>query len=269
MTIRLSTINIPLSGLFSRAVRYFVLMNQLDHHSPVPLHYQIEQILRRLIEEPAYQNGQLLPNEVDLASQWGIARNTVRQATTKLVHEGLLVRKKGVGTKVAERHITTNLANWHSFTQEMTRQGVPFTNLVVQSRWVEADDDTATFFGIEPQTNVLLVERVKGLDNQPVVYFRSYFHPRIGLTGDEDFNRPLYDILEQDYAVWPTLSREEIEAVTAPDRIAHGLHIRAGSPVLLRRRRVLDAGGRPVEYNIGYYDGQRFTYSIDIERNMP
>ena len=243
-------------------------MTQLDHNSPVPLHFQIEQILRRLIEEPAYQNGQLLPNEVNLASQWGIARNTVRQATTKLVHEGLLVRKKGVGTKAAERHITTNLANWHSFTQEMTRQGVPFTNLVVQSRWIEADNDIALFFGVEPQTSVLLVERVKGLNQQPVVYFQSYLHPRIGLTGDENFSRPLYDILEQDYAVWPTLSREEIEAVAAPDVVATKLRIKAGSPVLLRRRRVLDSGGRPVEYNIGYYDGQRFTYSIDIDRNM-
>ena len=255
-----------LVAYFLRAVHYFDLMNQLDHRSPVPLHYQIEQILRRLIEEPAYQNGQLLPNEVDLATQWGIARNTVRQATAKLVQEGLLIRKKGVGTRVASQHIATNLANWHSFTQEMTGRGVPFTNLRVEARWAEADTIVAQFFGIEPQTKVLLVERVKGLDRRPVVYFQSYFHPRIGLTGQEDFTRPLYDILEQDYAVWPMVSREEIEAVSAPDAVAHGLQIETGSPVLLRRRRVLDAGGRPVEYNIGYYDGRRFTYEIEINR---
>ena len=241
-------------------------MNQLDHYSPIPLHFQIEQILRQLISEPAYQNGQLLPNEVDLASQWGIARNTVRQATAKLVQEGLLTRKKGVGTKVAPRHITTNLANWHSFTQEMTRQGVPFTNLLIRVSWVEADKPTALFLGISPQTQVLKLERVKGTDNQPVVYFVSYFHPRIGLTGQEDFTRPLYDILEQDYRIVPTLSQEEIEAITASETIAHSLQIQPGSPVLLRRRQVMDAGGRPVEYNIGYYDGQRFTYEIEINR---
>ncbi|MBC8152484.1 MAG: GntR family transcriptional regulator [Bacteroidetes bacterium] len=243
-------------------------MTQLDHTSPVPLHFQVEQILRQLIKEPAYQDGQLLPNEVHLANQWGIARNTLRQAITKLVQEGLLIRKKGVGTKVAGQHITTNLANWHSFTQEMNEQGVPFINLLIRTTWVEASDELSRFFGIAPLARVLSVERVKGTDNQPVVYFQSYFHPRIGLTGNEDFARPLYDILERDHQVVPSVSREQIEAIAAPEAIAEWLQIDTGSPVLLRRRQVLDAGGRPVEYNVGYYDGNRFTYSIDIDRRV-
>ena len=241
-------------------------MTQLDHNSPVPLHAQVEQILRGLINEPRYRNGDFLPNEIDLARQWGIARNTLRQATNKLVHEGLLTRKKGVGTKVAERHITTNLANWHSFTQEMNDQGVPFKNLFIRAALTPADSRIAAFFGLAEQTPVLQVERIKGIDNQPVVYFISWFHPRIGLTGAEDFTRPLYDILERDCNIIPCTSREEIEAVVATDTLAGYLQIDPGVPVLFRRRRVLDAGGRPVEFNVGYYHADRFTYAIEINR---
>ena len=74
----------------------------IDHKSPVPLHVQVEELMRKMIEMPKYQNGELLPNEVSIATQLGVSRNTVRQAINKLVYEGLLVRKKGVGSRVAE-----------------------------------------------------------------------------------------------------------------------------------------------------------------------
>ena len=77
---------------------------KIDHSSAVPLHAQVETLLRELIELPKYKNGGLLPKEVDLAKQLGISRNTLRQATNKLEYEGLLVRKKGVGTRVAEKN---------------------------------------------------------------------------------------------------------------------------------------------------------------------
>ena len=74
---------------------------KLDHASSKPLHVQAEEILRKLIESEEYKNGKFLPNEVDLSERLNISRNTLRQAINKLVFEGLLIRKKGVGTKVA------------------------------------------------------------------------------------------------------------------------------------------------------------------------
>ena len=97
-------------------------------------------------------------------------------------------------------------------------------------------------------------------------YFESYFHPRIGLTGKEDFARPLYDIIEQDYHVVPVLSREKIRAKSASAITAKRLKIRNGDPVLVRERFVFDPGNRPIEYNIGFYIAEKFTYSIDIKR---
>ena len=69
----------------------------IDHNSSLPLHVQVEEMLRKLIDQPEYQNGKLLPNEIHMAQRLGISRSTVRQATNKLVYERLLIRKKRSG----------------------------------------------------------------------------------------------------------------------------------------------------------------------------
>ncbi len=76
---------------------------QIDHNSSTPLHIQAELLLRELIKKKEYQDGKLLPNEVELSMQLRISRNTLRHAISKLVNEGILTRKKGFGTTVSTK----------------------------------------------------------------------------------------------------------------------------------------------------------------------
>lgn len=238
----------------------------IDHKSPVPLHIQAEELLRKIIEDPAYQNGKLLPNEVDLSNQLAISRTTLRQALNKLVYEGLLVRKKGIGTRVAEKTVSSKSMNWLSFSQEMSARGIPIKNFELHISWVVPEEKVANFFQLKPGRKVLKLERLRGRPEGPFVYFISYFHPRIGLTGEEDFKRPLYEILEKDYSVVATLSKEEISAKAANKFIAGKLNIDVNSPVLLRVRFVYDQGSRPIEYNLGYYRADSFVYTVESRR---
>lgn len=238
----------------------------IDHESPLPLHVQVEGILRGLIDNKEYQDGKLFPNEVDIAKRLGISRNTVRQAINKLVYEQLLIRKKGVGTKVLKNTITTKLNKWSSFTLEMHEKGVLFKNYDVHIEWIKADDEISNIFGISIETPVLKLERLRGLDEGPIVHFISYFHPRVGLTGNEDFTKPLYELLEKEHHTVVAVSKEEISATLANEYLASILHMKPGDPVLLRKRIVCDPGDRLIEYNLGYYRADRFTYAIDIAR---
>ena len=239
----------------------------IDHKSVLPLHLQVEEMLRRLIEQPEYQNGKLLPNEVHIARKLGISRNTVRQAANKLVHEQLLIRKKGVGTKVAKNNITTKLNKWTSFTHEMDEKGVVFKNYSLKVSCVVADKEIRSLFNINDETKVIKLERLRGLNKGPVVYFISYFHPRIGLTEKEDFSKPLYETLEKDHHVSVAVSKEGISAILANKKLAEKLNIKIGDPILFRKRVVCDPGDRPIEYNLGYYRADSFTYTIDIAKD--
>lgn len=239
----------------------------LNHKSPVPLHIQAEELLRKMIADPQFQNGKLLPNEIDLANQLAISRTTLRQALNKLVYEGLLIRKKGVGTKVADAMISSKSVNWLSFSQEMKARGIPIKNFELHVSWIYPEEIVANFFNIKTDQKILKLERLRGRPEGPFVYFVSYFHPRTGLTGEEDFKRPLYDILEADYNIISELSKEEISAKAADKFIASKLETEPGSPILFRKRYVFDQADRPIEYNLGYYKADSFVYTVESRRS--
>jgi len=238
----------------------------LNHDSKMPLHRQAEEQLRKLIKDNHYKEGDLFPKETDLARRWGISRNTLRQAIHNLVNDGLLERKKRSGTLVKKKKITTDLSNWFSFTHEMELKGMPFKDLFHLVKTVKANADVAKGFGIEKDSKLICLERIRSTGKKPMVYFESFFHPRIGLTGKENFKQPLYEMLDNEFHMVPVYSQEEIRAIAATEKIASLLGIEKGMPVMERKRLVLDAGRKPIEYNTCYYRSDWFTYSIEIKR---
>ncbi|WP_029278516.1 GntR family transcriptional regulator [Pedobacter borealis] len=238
----------------------------IDHNSLIPLHAQAEMLLRKLTEEEEYKNGKTLPNEIELAKMLAISRSTLRQAIGKLVFEGILIRKKRIGTKVANSVVSSKSNNWLSFSQEMALRGIPIRNFELHITWTNPDETIANFFDIKTDQKVLKMEKVRGRPEEPFVYFASYFHPRIGLTGDEDFKAPLYEMLEKDHLIVATLSKEEISARSADAFISQKLKVAIGSPILSRKRFVFDQGGRPIEYNIGHYKADSFVYTTESSR---
>lgn len=241
---------------------------KIDHNSEKPLHLQAEEILRKLIESEEYKNGKLLPKEVHLSEQLNISRNTLRQAINKLVFEGLLLRKKGVGTKVIKKGIIGGVKNWLSFSQEMKMLGIEIRNFELHISLKHPTEKIGIFFNLPPNFNsrCVVMERVRGKKEYPFVYFISYFNPNLPLTGEEDFTRPLYEMLESQYNIVVKTSKEEISARLAGEFIAEKLEISANDPILIRKRFVYDINQIPVEYNIGYYRADSFIYTIEADR---
>jgi len=244
------------------------MKSKIDNQSKVPLHKQAELILRQLIEKEEYVNGNLLPTEVDLSEHMGISRNTLRQAINQLVTEGLLVRKKGVGTHVIERKIYSESSNWLSFSQEMKVRNIEIHNFELSIRRETPSKEAQAFFGIEDATKLVKLERLRGKKEFPFVYFSSEFSPSIPFSDKEHFIRPLYEILETDYNIVVKTSKEDISASSADSLIAKKLEINIGAPILVRKRFVYDIHDNPIEYNIGWYRANSFTYKIDCVRDV-
>lgn len=234
-----------------------------------PLHIQAEEFLRKMIEEESYKNGKLLPSETEMSEQLGISRNTLRQAINTLVNEGLLVRRKGIGTRVLKKSIVGGIQNWYSFSQEMKMLGIEICNYELHISRKKPTEEIYNFFSsnnISPAQRTLVLERVRGNKEYPFVYFISYFNPTISMTGDEDFTIPLYEILRSQYNITVKTSKEEISAQLAGDFIAEKLEISPNDPILVRKRFVYDENNIPIEYNIGYYRADSFTYTITAVR---
>lgn len=63
----------------------------------------MKRILRDAIMDGTFAPNHGIPSQNRLATEYGISHNTVREALSALVHEGLLFRIQGKGTFVAER----------------------------------------------------------------------------------------------------------------------------------------------------------------------
>ena len=171
-----------------------------------------------MINNEKYRSGAILPNEVELAQELKISRNTLRQAINRLVNEGLLIRKKGVGTTVNTLgRASSNARNWMSFSQEMKALGITIKNYELHICWEQAAPEVTRFFRVASDMRMLRMSRVRGSEQAPIVYFYSYFNPAIGMTGEEDFTQPLYTMLEQRYGVIVHKSVEEVSAMLADE----------------------------------------------------
>ena len=189
---------------------------------------------------------------------------TLRQAINRLVFEGLLIRKKGYGTTVAPQNVMSNARNWMSFSQEMHAQGMVVQNFELHISRKTPPAEASEFLNAPEGARLLCLERLRGRPNLPFVYFISYFNPAIPMTGEEDMALPLYENLRKNYGIVVKTSREMVYARSANAELAEKLDINEGEPILVRKRFVLDVNDTPVEYNIGYYRADSFTYSIEF-----
>ncbi|PWU17034.1 MAG: GntR family transcriptional regulator [Verrucomicrobia bacterium] len=239
-------------------------MLRLDHRSSVPLRAQVEELLRKLARQQAYQKGELLPDEMTLAAQLGVSRGTIRSGISKLVFEGILERKAGVGTRVADRHVDSAIRAWRSFTREMAANGITVENFRLDYRPAKLSAEAARALQLNPATHVWRLDRVRGWNGQPVLESTSWFHSRLELKGTEDFTAPLYETLEKVTGVRPRRAREEFLATVADAHTAGLLRVAKGTPLLLRRHTVFDAGNRPFEFAEVRYVSSRFTLTMDM-----
>jgi len=242
---------------------------KLDPESSLPLHAQIEMYLRELIKDKKFIDGKnLLPKEESLSKKFGVSRNTIRAAISKLVQEGLIERKKGVGSKVIQKKISTRLDNWISFTKEMKNQGIDVVNYLIDISLVNASNEVYTALSISKKQKIWCLKKIRGSKDAKYLYSISYFHPRTGISDKDNLKIPLYDLLEKEHDTVVSVSKEKLRAVNAGKEIADLLDTDKNDPILKRERIVLDPGNRPVEYNIVYYQTDYFTYDIDIKREI-
>ena len=240
---------------------------RLNHRSGLPLHRQAGQLLRDLIRRPEYQNGALLPEEITLAARLGISRGTLRLAIGQLVHEGLLERRAGVGTRVRPQPAESGISAWRSFSLEMARKGIRVENYLQEFASTAADEAAARALQIKPQTKIWRLDRVRGWDGLPVLHTRSWFHPRLRLTGREVFSKPLYEVIEGETGAVAEKAREEFTAVRANATLAKLLAVKRGEPLLLRSHTVFDAGGRLIEFAQVHYVSSRFALTLEMRRD--
>jgi GntR family transcriptional regulator len=236
---------------------------------PTPLYHQLKQALRDEIERGTYKPGDRLPSEPELIRQYGISRITVRQALDELESEGLIVRRHGKGTYVAERRIEQELVRLTDFMEDMQQAGQKPSSRVLAFVHERAHPTVARALQLKEGTEVVRVDRLRLADERPIAFDSTWLPLRFGelLVGMDLTQETIYHILETRYAI-PVLSGAfSITAASATPQQASILDIPPGVALLLIQRISYTTGDEPVYVQDRYYRPDRVQYRVLLRRH--
>ncbi|WP_410869852.1 GntR family transcriptional regulator [Nocardia sp. A7] len=207
--------------------------------------------------------GDPVPSERDLATRFGVARETVRQALRELLVEGR-IRRQGRGTVVSRPKLTQPLS-LRSYTEGAISLGRTPGRILVAWEDIAADAATAADLGVELGTEVMHLERVLLADGERVGLESTYLplHRFATLRGTYDPTTSLYAAIRAT-GVELAGARERIETVLAAPREAGLLECTTALPMLLLHRRSVDADGAPIERVRSLYRGDRIAFEARL-----
>ena len=166
---------------------------------PLPQYRQLYEDLRKQIIDGIYKNGDLLPSENALCSQYGTTRQTVRQALDALLHEGMIRKHQGKGSIVTGPPKGIGILSISGTTSALGMHNLK-TRILSKPAVIPWPEDFMFPLGEEVKmSGCIFLERLRLVDDVPVFYDINYL-PNINLPRfcNRKFeNKSLFDILRR------------------------------------------------------------------------
>ncbi len=241
----------------------------VNHSSAIPFYVQLQEILEALIKDGKWQIGERLPSEQELCDMYDVSRTVVRQTLQEMERNGLIVKYKGKGSFVAKPKIYESLVQkLTGFYQDMVERGFTPVTKVLHQGVEPASAKVALRLKLEPGTLVHNIERLRYVNDEPIVLVRTFVPVALceGLAEIDLSNRSLYAVLEDTCGVMLTHGRRTVEAVMADKREAGLLETQEGAPLLYLESVGYVQDGTPVEYFHALHRGDRSRFEVDLVR---
>jgi GntR family transcriptional regulator len=242
---------------------------QLDHNSFVPYYAQIKEYLRAQIAQGNLAPGALLPSEAELCSAFDVSRIVVRRALQELEHEGLIYRRRGKGSFVAEPKVHEQLVQrLTGFYQDMVDQGHVVFNQVLRQEIAVVDSEIARSLQLSPDKAIIVCERLRLVNDKAVNLSVSYVPYDLcpDLLNADLTQRSLYAILEACCGRPITRGERTIEAILPSTIIAELLDIDPRLPVFKITNTCYLDNGTPIEHSVGYHRSDRTLFEVQLVR---
>lgn len=232
-------------------------------------------MLRQQIHAGAYPDG--LPSENELAAEFFVSRNTIREALGVLKHEGLIDRGPKVGTHVAQRKYEHGLdallglkETFKNLKETFKNEG-EVRNEVRAAMPIAAPPSVARRLRLRPGEQAVFIERLRYLGDLPLSLDLTYLAPDIGI---QILDHPLetndvFALIEQVTGRRLGSASLALEAIPADAHSAATLQVPDGAALLMLERLTSLDDGRPVDLEYIRMRGDRITMRGNLIRSNP
>jgi DNA-binding GntR family transcriptional regulator len=235
----------------------------IDRNSPVPLYHQLAEQLAAAVDTGVLKPGDAFENELSLADRLELSRPTVRRAIVELVTRGLLVRRRGIGTTVANEviHRRNELTSLYDDLRKAGRE--PITE-VLEFNTDFVDLRASQVLGLGPETKLVYLERLRSVQEGPMAVLRNWLAPSWADLNLEDLKtQGLYNAMKR-RGVSPAVAHQTIGARRAEPSERKLLQLDKNDPVLTMTRRAYDSAGNPLEFGDHCYRYDRYLFDITV-----
>ncbi len=233
----------------------------LEKGSQNPLYQQLMQRLKNDVTSGAYPAGGRIPSEQTLCETYGVSRVTVRKAMLDLVQEGLLVRRQGKGTFVADARLTRDLQHITSFSDACAGQGRTASSRVIDLRRETARPEDVERLKVPEDAEVIELCRLRLCDGEPVMLEYNRFPAQYDFIERESVAGSLYDLLRA-HGLIPSRAIHDISLGHATPAVSRQLATAEGEALMLLDETVLDQHDRPLHTSRQWIRGDKFTFRI-------
>lgn len=233
-----------------------------------PRHERVSSWIRDQIDTGAFLENDQLPSENQLGKQFDVSRITVRRALQTLESDGLIYRRQGLGSFVADNRLHQGLEHLSDFVEDMEAAGLKPESIVLEEGTEAAGPRVAIALGIEEGTTVYRIDRLRKGNGETLAYDRTWmpmFYAHLLQQKDLE-STTIYQVLEDEHGICVCRGAFRIEAINAPNDVAQHLDVPWGRALLLMERTTYSDADQQVYFQQRFYRSDKVAYELELRR---
>ena len=203
---------------------------RINTESTVPVYLQVANEIKKNIKDETLKSGDMLPSDRVYCEELGVSHMTVKKAIDLLANEGLVIRKKGVGTFIAEPKITQSLFTLTGFTGDNKSPGRETYSKVLNFKEGHPSADIAKKLMITEKDSVINLKRLRMINDDIVALEDAYINNK---------NKRYQEIMNHDMQ----------------------MEVPLGKPMFYLKRISYNIEEEPIEYVESVYRADKYIFS--------
>jgi GntR family transcriptional regulator len=230
----------------------------------IPYYLQVAETIRSRILEGHYIRGDLIPSYQGLEREFKVSNITIRKAIDILVRDGIISRKRGVGTVVSKSdpEVITFEVNGNFERLRHSAEQIPLDIELLEIATGPCPVHVRQVLSIEPEKKIWQMRRVRRHNATVMSYYIHYSDPArcAKITRKEAEKERFVDLLRRTAGIDLLRLEQRVEAAVANLDLSAILGVSFGAPLLFVENLYYSTQEKPVALTQIYYRGDRHFY---------